>query len=177
MKTLLDLGCGNHKQPGAVGIDVNPRSAADVIHDLNLFPYPFPDSEFDEIYADNAIEHLDDVIKVLEEIHRISKPSALVKIIVPYFRSRYAYIDPTHRHFFTADSFSYFDPGHPFFQRYSYSLARFKVERRVFNESIKNTLFGRGIRHLANLRPGAYERLLSHLYPLDDLTCYLRVIK
>ena len=169
MKNVLDLGCGNRKRPGAVGIDVNPRSAADVVHDLNDFPYPFPDSEFDEIYVDNVLEHLDDVIKVLEELHRIGNPGALVKIIVPYFRSRYASIDPTHRHFFTVDSLSYFDPDHPFYQQYCYSLARFKVEKKVFNESINNGFISRGIVYLANLRPGAYERLLSHLYPLDDL--------
>ena len=141
------------------------------------FPYPFPDSQFDEIYVDNVLEHLEDVIRVLEELHRIGKPRALVKVIVPYFRSRYASIDPTHRHFFTVDSLSYFDPDHPFCQQYSYSLARFKVEKKVFNESIKNGFISRGIVYLANLRPGAYERLLSHLYPLDDLTFYLKVIK
>ncbi len=28
----LDIGCGTNKIPGAIGMDVNPRSAADVIH-------------------------------------------------------------------------------------------------------------------------------------------------
>ena len=101
------------------------------------FPYPFPDSQFDEIYVDNVLEHLEDVIRVLEELHRIGKPRALVEVMVPYFRARYASIDPTHRHFFTADSLSYFDPDHPFCQLNDYSLARFKVEKKVFNESIK----------------------------------------
>ena len=56
MPDILDLGCGNKKRPGAIGIDVNPRCDADVIHDLNAFPYPFAESAFDEIYADNVIE-------------------------------------------------------------------------------------------------------------------------
>lgn len=177
MNKILDLGCGNRKRPGAIGLDINSRSQADVVHDLNSFPYPLPDSEFDEIYVDNVLEHLDDVIRVVEELHRISKPGALVKVIVPYFRARWAYIDPTHRHFFTVDSFSYFDPHHLHCQLYDYSLARFSVEKLVFNESLKNGLFKRIVLFAANLSPHIYERFLSHLYPLDDLTFYLRAIK
>ena len=71
---ILDLGCGNKKLPGAIGIDVNPLSDADVIHDLNVLPYPFEDSIFDEIIADNVIEHLDNLLRIMEELSRISKP-------------------------------------------------------------------------------------------------------
>src|SRR3989338_7697782 len=101
--TILDLGCGNKKRDGAIGIDFNSRTAADVIHDLNTFPYPLEDSSFEEIYLDNTLEHLDNVIRVMEEVHRISAPNALVKVIVPYFRSPWAFIDPTHKHFFTVN--------------------------------------------------------------------------
>jgi predicted SAM-dependent methyltransferase len=171
---ILDLGCGNKKREGAVGIDFNGRTAADVIHDLDVFPYPLEDSSFDEIYLDNILEHLDDVIRVMEEIHRICKPSGLVKVIVPYFRSIWAYIDPTHRHFFTVDSFAYFDPDHPICDRYAYSLARFKVEKIVFNENLKNQCLKRMILGFANKWPSRYEHYLSHFYPLDDISFYLR---
>lgn len=174
MPDILDLGCGNKKRPGAVGIDVNPRTDADVIHNLDAFPYPFTDGSFDEIYADNVIEHLDDVMAVMEELHRISRPGALVKVIVPYFRSRWAFIDPTHRHFFGVESFAYFDPDHVHSRLYNYSEARFKVERVVFNETIPGR---RILKAIGNRWPVRYEARLSHLAPLDDLTFYLRVIK
>ncbi len=174
---ILDVGCGNRKRTGAIGIDINSRSQADVVHDLNVTPYPFEDSTFDEIYIDNVLEHLDDVIKTLEELYRISKPGALVKIIVPYFRSRWACIDPTHQHFFTVDSMTYFDPNHIHCQLYDYSLARFKTERRLFNETLKNGILKKIVLLVANWKPGAYEGFFSHLYPLDDLTFYLRVQK
>ena len=131
MNKILDLGCGNNKRVGAVGIDVNPRSQADVVHDLNDFPYPYPESEFDEIYVNNVLEHLHDVVKVLEELHLIGKSNSLVKITVPYFRSRFAFIDPTHVHFFTVDSLSYFDPSHRLFEQYSCSEARFQINKSV----------------------------------------------
>ena len=50
-----------------MGIDVNPRSNADVLCDLNQYPYPFKDSSFDQVYADNVIEHLTDVVRTVEE--------------------------------------------------------------------------------------------------------------
>jgi len=174
---ILDLGCGNRKRPGTFGIDVNPRSAADLVHDLNRIPYPLPDSSFDEIYLDNVLEHLENVIPVMEELHRLARPGALVKIIVPYFRARWACIDPTHRHFFTVDSFSYFDPRHPHCKVYDYSLARFEVEVTVFNETIRRGWFTTLVKAVANKWPWRYEKYLSHLYPLDDLSFYLRVLK
>ena len=38
---ILELGCGTTKIPNAISVDINPFSKADVIHDLNKFPYPF----------------------------------------------------------------------------------------------------------------------------------------
>lgn len=174
---VLDLGCGNRKRPGAVGVDCNPATQADVVHSLDVYPYPFDSSSFDEIYADNVVEHLHDVIKTMEELHRISKPGALVKVIVPYFRANWAYIDPTHRHFFTVDSFTYFDGEHVHSKLYNYSPARFRLERLVFNEGVERGLIARLVTRLANASPARYEKYLSHLIPLDCMSFYLRTVK
>lgn len=174
---ILDIGCGNRKRPGAVGLDVNPETQADVVHSLDAFPYPFATSSFDEIYADNVIEHLDDVIKTMEELHRISKPGALVKVIVPYFRAHWAFIDPTHRRFFTVDSFTYFDGYHPHSKLYNYSKARFRLEKLAFNEQVERSWLVGLVVRVANRWPGRYERFLSHLFPLDCISFYLRAVK
>ena len=175
-RRILDLGCGNKKREGAVGVDFNDRTAADVVHNLNSFPYPFEDASIDEIYLDNTLEHLEDVIRVMEEVYRICKQGGLVKVIVPYFRSLWAFIDPTHRHFFTVESFAYFDPDHIICTRYVYSLARFKTEKIVFNETLKNGWIKTLALLIANRWPRRYEYYLSHLYPLDDISYYLRKV-
>src|SRR5689334_21178817 len=61
---ILDIGCGKHNTPGAVGMDSNPRSDADVLHDLDVVPYPFPDDEFDLVVGNQVIEHVTDVLAV-----------------------------------------------------------------------------------------------------------------
>ena len=174
---VLDLGCGNRKKPGAIGLDCNPATQADVIHSLESFPYPFAESEFDYIYADNCVEHLDNVIGAIEEMHRISKPGATVKIIVPYFRAHWAYNDPTHKRFFSVETMYHFDPAHPYNKLYPYSKAKFSVERVVFNETIRRGLVYSAIKALANRWPTRYEQHLGHWFPLDELTFYLKTLK
>jgi SAM-dependent methyltransferase len=170
---VLDLGCGKKKRPGAIGVDYSDRHNADVIHDLNVFPYPFESASIDQVYLDNVLEHLDEPMRVMEEVHRVTRPGGQVKVIAPYFRSVWAFIDPTHKTFFTVDSFSYYDPDHIICQRYDYVKTRFRVDRVVFNETLTCRWLKRIIIKMANKWPDKYEYYFSHLIPLDDITYYL----
>ena len=120
----LNLGCGENRIDGFIGVDKIKTLAVDVIHDLNIFPYPFPGSSADEIIMDNVLEHLEDVISVMEETYRLAAPGAIVMIKVPYFKSNSAFTDPTHKHFFTETSFKYFSANNPL---HFYTKANFRV--------------------------------------------------
>ena len=119
----LDLGCGKNKIRGTIGIDFNPSTQADVVHDLTIFPYPFEDNLFEEIYCRHILEHLPNLIAVMEELHRIAKPGCRIFVEVPYWSSHRAFKDPTHVLFFTENSFDYFCssrvgyPSHHFHDR------------------------------------------------------------
>src|SRR5258708_39625336 len=73
-KKILDVGCGWNKTPGAIGIDSNPKSHADVIHDLGAIPYPFPDNEFDRSVCRHVAEHGPDAMAFATELYRIADP-------------------------------------------------------------------------------------------------------
>lgn len=120
----LNLGCGEKRISGFTGIDKIKTVATDFIHDLNVFPYPFSDNCAEEIIMDNVLEHLDDVIAVMEEVYRLAVPGAIIKINVPYFKSNSAFTDPTHKHFFTENSFKYFDGHNPL---HFYTKANFEI--------------------------------------------------
>jgi len=60
MRTL-ELGCGFTKTPGAFGVDIIAGSAADLIHDLDVFPYPLADNAFDRIICMDVLEHVTEV--------------------------------------------------------------------------------------------------------------------
>jgi SAM-dependent methyltransferase len=97
----LNFGCGKNIIKGYINADIMPFERVDKIFDFNIFPYPFSDNEFDEILADNILEHLDDITAVMKELHRISKPNGIIKIIVPYYNCYGAYNDATHKQYFS----------------------------------------------------------------------------
>lgn len=103
------------------------------MHDWEVFPWPFEDNQFDEIELINVLEHLSDTIKTMEELHRISKPGGTVTIRVPFWNSPDMYTDPTHKAFFSAKVWGFFDPSDIHcIQRPYYSTARFHVLDRIF---------------------------------------------
>ena len=80
---VLDLGCGNKKRPGSIGVDYNSRLDGDVNHDLNIFPYPFEPNSVDKIYIDNCLEHLNDPAGGLKNWFHALKPDGHLIITVP----------------------------------------------------------------------------------------------
>ena len=102
---VLDIGCGTNKVPGAVGMDVNPRTAADVIHDLDDLPYPFADDEFDEVIGRHVIEHVRDPMAVMSELHRITRAGGMVKLVAPHWTNPDFATDLTHRNHLNSYSF------------------------------------------------------------------------
>jgi SAM-dependent methyltransferase len=110
-KKILDVGCGQNKFAGAIGIDANPLSHADVIHDLGTFPYPFNDSEFEEIICRHVIEHVPEVLAFVAELHRITKAGGRLKIVTPHYSNPDWATDPTHRNHFNSYSFNCFVPS------------------------------------------------------------------
>ena len=129
----INLGCGKDIRKGWINVDIIPLPNIGIVHDLNETPYPFPDNYADYILMSHVLEHLDDVVKTMEEIYRILKPKGKVEIIVPYYKAKDAYRDPTHKHFFTEDSMKYFDPSFPY---NFYTKARFKIlKTELYNDS------------------------------------------
>jgi SAM-dependent methyltransferase len=123
----LDVGCGINKYPGAIGIDLNPHTRADVLCDLDRFPYPLRDNSFQALRAVHVIEHLSDVIRAMEEFHRLVTPGGRVLIVTPHYTDFSSFCDPTHRWHLNSFSFRYFGPDHAGFGYYS--RARFREVR------------------------------------------------
>lgn len=106
----IDIGCGKKKRPGFLGLDSNPLSGVDIVHDLTRFPWPLEDNCAEELVMDNVIEHLPDTVATFNELHRIARPGSRVEIIYPYWRSFGAYGDPTHVRYFNEYLIDYFLP-------------------------------------------------------------------
>ncbi|HVG22153.1 MAG TPA: methyltransferase domain-containing protein [Blastocatellia bacterium] len=118
-RRILDIGCGANKVPGAVGMDINPRTAADVIHDLDDVPYPFGDDEFDEVIGRHVIEHVREPMAVMAELHRITRHGGVVKLVAPHWTNPDFATDLTHRNHLNSYSFRNLTEGRAVFPFYT----------------------------------------------------------
>ena len=168
---VLDLGCGAHKTPGAFGIDCLPIAGVDLVHDLNHTPWPLEASRFDRVVCSHVIEHLSNLLGVMEEIHRVAKPGARVTIRTPHFSSLNSWEDPTHLRHFARRSFSVFDPEH----HHPYTRCRLRVVsiRVAFGAGMWDLM---GRIHYA-LWPDLWEKHFCFIWRARDLEVELEVVK
>jgi len=168
---VLDLGCGSRKYPGAVGVDISADTDADIVHDLDVIPYPIADDAFDQILMQDVIEHTREPYDVMRELHRIGRPGARVHLRTPHFSSVLAYTDPTHRHAFSAAAIhALAKPGFT-----HYTAARFRVVRVRLDLWTPFRLIG--IERFANARTDLYERYLAFRFPAMNIRAELEVVK
>lgn len=124
----LNLGSAERHFDGFKSVDIVPP--ADYVTDLSK-PWPWEDSSVDEVIALNIIEHIEDRIHFMNELHRVMKPGAVVVIEVPSAVKGSGFAqDPTHKSMWCMNSFQYFEDKTIAHERFakSYGItARFKV--------------------------------------------------
>jgi SAM-dependent methyltransferase len=108
----IDLGCGNLKPNGFLGVDILSSPSVDLTADLTN-RFPFATSSVDFIRAHDIIEHLPDKIHTMNEIWRVCRPGALVDIRVPSTDGRGSFQDPTHISYWNRNSFFYYCQEYP----------------------------------------------------------------
>lgn len=168
---VLDVGCGSAKTPGAVGLDISPDTEADVVHDLEAFPYPFEDSSFEEVLMQDVLEHVTDPYRVVNELHRVLRPDGRLQLRTPHFSSALAYGDPSHHHYFSALAIrSLAQPGFA-----HYTSARFRIIHVTLDLWLPFRLTGIGA--LANRFPDTYEKYLAFRFPAMNLRAEFAALK
>jgi SAM-dependent methyltransferase len=105
----LNLGCGRFPMAGYVNVDGDPSARADVVHDLESFPYPFADGSAAEITASHVLEHLRDPFAAVAECSRILRPEGRLTIKVPHCSRGFTH--PDHKRGFDVSFPLYFEPG------------------------------------------------------------------
>jgi ubiquinone/menaquinone biosynthesis C-methylase UbiE len=169
----LNVGCGKDIKEGYVNLDVVKLPNVDVFHNLDKYPWPFKDNTFEEIICDNVLEHLESIIKPVEELCRISKAGGKIIVKVPIFPSVYAGADPTHKQFFTYMTFDYFRPTDAL--NY-YSKARFKILKKtiVFHQYLP---FLTSFFNCSAKMQKFYAMFLYSLIPANSLYFELEAVK
>lgn len=172
-KKILDLGCGRNKLPGAVGLDRMPLAGVDVVADLDQ-RLPFDADSFDVVYANQVLEHVVNEVDLVYEIHRVLRPGGIFVAHCPYFRSSWAWIDPTHVRSFSISSMDYFVQAtycHDHYRFRDYSFRRIEV----FLDTEYPSTFWRSLFSAMALRnPAQFENsFLSSFFVFQQITYIL----
>lgn len=71
----IDLGGGGNPQPGFVNIDIRDLPQVHVVHNLELFPWPFPTECASLVMASHLLEHI-------SPLPPDARTTALVKLLI-----------------------------------------------------------------------------------------------
>jgi len=152
----LNLGTGNDYRQGWVNVDSNKEIKADVYHNLDSYPYPFKDEEFDYILSSHIIEHLDNPLKFTEELKRILKKDGLICIIVPHYTNPMSYT-PFHKSYY-----SYKTINHVI------NNLKIKEKKLIFTPKYKF------MELIANKFPIFYENTPLRIFPAKEIKVILK---
>lgn len=175
-RVILNMGCGKTRIPDQIGVDrVKIEGFVDVVHDLDVLPYPFPDDYADEIHMYHVLEHLHNPLQKMEELYRVLKPGGILYMRVPHFSSMGAFTDITHIRPFGYTSFDCFVDGnyHNFYTRVRYRILKKEIRyfglypnAGVYEKCVHNNQcpyfarpFVRVMNFLIKLSPMLFERL------------------
>lgn len=169
---ILNLGCGQSKQEGEIGIDILPGKRVDLVADLDGNLLPFQNNSIDIIRSNHCLEHLSNTLKVMEEIHRILKPNGIAEITVPHVSNIGFFKDPTHKRPFTYETFDYFVRGKK-------PIAYTNIDFEYLERSL---VFGSGFRGkigklLFKISARKYEKYYTWRYPCYEIFVKLKALK
>lgn len=104
----LNVGCGKEYLVDYINLDIDKHCNPDIVRDIEK-GLPFDNDKFDEIYCCHVLEHLHDLIFVMNEFYRcLKKPKGILHVKVPPFDFEGAFSDPTHVRVFTPHTFKFF---------------------------------------------------------------------
>lgn len=175
----LNLGAGRRGSDDTFAVDLVDLPGVDIVADLNEPLSLLPDDSVAFVHSSHVFEHIDNLMGLMRELHRVCRPDAKLEIIVPHFSNPNFYSDPTHRRPFGLYTFHYFcdprwQPGRRKVQDY-YTDARFRIESVRFNfdrADWLDRLLVPPVRALANRSFAAlqrYERRWCRLYPVSEM--------
>ena len=86
----LNIGCGDVKIEGYIGVDLRKTDAVDLIHDVSL-PFPFQNNTCEDIIADDILEHFS--FRMTEGIFKmwvgLLKRGGRIRLMVPNLEAHF----------------------------------------------------------------------------------------
>lgn len=166
----LEIGCGAIKAEGFFGLDRRPTAEVDLIADLES-DLPFKDQSFDAIIANQVVEHIQNFVQLISELNRILKDDGTLILHVPYFRSSWSSIDPTHVRQFTLLTMDYWLSNSWLNTNYKFDECTFTQIKKILDLDYSRNPIRYILSKVAIRFPHIYENsFLSFVHPFQQLT-------
>jgi len=159
-KVKVDIGCGNNKKKGFIGIDLMPSSDADIVCNIGKYGIPLKSNSVDEIFSFHFLEHVRNTQLVIEEIYRVLKPHGIVEIVVPHFSNIDSY-HWMHKTYWNIRGFDVFDKNGSY--HYCFN-ANFEILVRNIEFSQKRAYKPTVLEKIITKGGAIYEKYLCNLY-------------
>lgn len=159
-----------------MNLDISDVVGADVVHDIEKLPLPFPDDTFSEILCNDILEHVE-YTPLMKELYRIMAPGGALHIRVPHFTSKNNFVDPTHKKLFSIFLFDFYVKGAGLHQRHGYQFTHLfsSITKHItFEKSGGPALFyNKYLERFINKKPARqwyYESsFLRSLFPAENI--------
>lgn len=182
----LNLGCGMRRKDGYFGVDHLGLPNVDIVADLNQPLTELPDGCVEKIFTRHTLEHVENFLPLMAELHRVMRPNGRLEITVPHFSNPYGYSDPTHVRLFGLYTFFYFadEKDQPRRKVPSFYMPeRFTVESvriKLLKPSLLLKPLTACLEWFINRSIGLqdwYERAVCRSFPAESIRYVLRVKK
>lgn len=165
----INVGCGNNIIKGYINIDYKEHTGVDLINNLEEAKLPFNNDSIEEIYGSHVLEHIKNILPLMEEFHRIIKPNGIAIFRVPYGSSDDAYEDPTHVRNYFINSWGFY--SQPFFWKADYGYKGDWVTEEiilVMNSKLSN-LSKEELWSLINHQRNVVKEMVAILKPVKPI--------
>ncbi|MFC1984225.1 methyltransferase domain-containing protein [Chloroflexota bacterium] len=164
-KVKVDIGCGNNKKKGFIGIDVMLSSDADIVSDIGKYGIPLKSNSVDEIFSFHFLEHIENTLFIIEEMYRVLKPNGIVELVVPHFSNVDSY-HWMHKTYWNIRGFNVFEKsGH---HHYCFDV-NFKILVRNIEFSQKRAYKSTVLEKIITKGSAIYEKWLCNLYRIYQI--------
>ncbi len=136
-KIKLNLGSGRTTYPGFINVDQADLPETKLQLNLEKLPLPFENNSVSEVICEHTLEHLGNFKEFLEELYRVTVSGGKWHFVVPYYKYEGTFRDPTHKCFFSENTFDYFTEKNTFDY---YSPVRVKIIKKELRNSTKTNI-------------------------------------
>lgn len=165
--STLDIGCGNHCLPNAIGIDQFKYPGVKYVQNMNKPKWRVKE-RFIHMRCQHVIEHIQNLPVFVAEIYRLAENGCTIEFITPHYSSCASWGDPTHVWHFGQNSIVQLFEQQLGVDKFAIIKNELKFTGSLFD------FFGWAIYKLSHKK---YEKYFAWRYPANEVHTTLRLLK